>query len=85
MTARKRNYDKEYKDYQGKPEQIARRSQRNKARRAAAKKGLVHKGDGREVDHLGFNRLGKLNNNRVKVVSKKVNRTRQPKRNGKDD
>lgn len=85
MAARKRDYDKEYKDYQGKPEQIARRSQRNKARRAAAKKGLVHKGDGQEVDHLGMNRLGKLNNKRVKVVSQKANRSRQPKRNGKDD
>lgn len=29
----KRNYKKEYRDYHGKPEQIKRRSSRNKARR----------------------------------------------------
>lgn len=81
----KRNYKKEYADYQGKPEQIKRRAQRNAARRAAAKKGLVHKGDGKEVDHLGFNRKGKLHNNRVKVVSRAANRARQPKRNGSQD
>lgn len=38
-----------------------------------------------EVDHLGFNRKGKLNNEKVKVVTKKANRSRQPKRNGQDD
>lgn len=83
--ARKRNYKKEYVDYQGKPEQIKRRAQRNAARRAAAKKGLVRKGDGKEVDHLGYNRKGKLDNSRTKVVSRKANRSRQPKRNGSQD
>lgn len=85
MAAKKRNYRKEYDDYQGKPEQIARRSQRNKARRAAEKKGQVRKGDGKEVDHLGSNRKGKLDNSKVKVVSKKKNRSRQPKRDGSQD
>lgn len=80
-----RDYKKEYRDYQGKPEQIKRRAQRNAARRAAAKRGLVHKGDGKEVDHLGHNRKGKLNNGRVKVVSRHTNRIRQPKRNGSQD
>lgn len=83
--AKKRNYRKEYDDYQGTPEQIKRRAQRNAARRAAAKKGLVHKGDGKEVDHLGSNRRGKLNNGRVKVVSRAANRKRQPKRDGSQD
>ena len=83
--ARKRDYKKEYRDYQGTPEQIKRRSQRNKARRAAAKRGLVRKGDGKEVDHLGYNRKGALNNKRTKVVSRKANRSRQPKRNGSQD
>lgn len=35
---KKRNYKKEYANYQGKPEQIKRRSSRNKARRAVAKR-----------------------------------------------
>ena len=35
--ATKRDYKKEYREYQGTPEQIAKRSQRNKARRAYEK------------------------------------------------
>lgn len=35
--ATKRNYKQEYERYQGKPEQIAKRSERNKARRAYEK------------------------------------------------
>lgn len=82
---RKRNYRKEYDSYQGQPEQIKRRAQRNAARRAAAKKGLVRKGDGKEVDHLGSNRKGPLNNKKTRVVSKRTNRRRQPKRDGSQD
>lgn len=80
-----RDYKKEYKDYHGTPEQKKRRAQRNAARRAAEKRGSVRKGDGKEVDHLGSNRKGKLNNRRVKVVSRKANRRRQPKRDGSED
>ena len=47
----KRNYRKEYANYQGKPEQIANRSDRNKARRMMANASRVHKGDGKDVDH----------------------------------
>lgn len=82
---RKRNYRKEYDSYQGQPEQIKRRAQRNAARRAAAKSGLVRKGDGKEVDHLGSNRKGPLNNKKTRVVSKRTNRRRQPKRDGSQD
>lgn len=80
-----RDYKKEYKDYQGTPEQIKRRAQRNAARRKAMKEGKVAKGDGKEVDHLDMNRKGPLDNSKVRVVSKKTNRSKQPKRNGKDD
>ena len=45
--ATKRNYAKEYREYHGKPAQIAARSQRNQAR---AKVGLAV-GDKRECDH----------------------------------
>ena len=41
-----RPYKKEYEQYQGKPEQIKKRDERNAARAKLAKKGLVHKGDG---------------------------------------
>jgi len=83
--SKKRNYAKEYREYHGKPEQIARRAQRNAARRAAEKRGAVRKGDGKEVDHEGFNRRGPLNNKRTKVVSRRTNRRRQPKRDGSHD
>ncbi len=85
MARKPRDYKKEYADYQGKPEQIKRRAQRNAARRAAAKRGAVRKGDGKEVDHLGSNRKGPLDNKRTKVVSRRANRKRQPKRDGSQD
>jgi hypothetical protein len=80
-----RDYKKEYRDYHGTPEQKKRRAQRNSARRNAEKRGAVRKGDGKEVDHLGSNRKGPLNNKRTKVVSRKANRKRQPKRDGSQD
>lgn len=42
---------KEYDNYQGKPEQIARRSSRNKARRKMVAAGKASKGDGKDVAH----------------------------------
>ena len=79
-----RNYEKE-NAWEGSPEQVKRRMARNRARAAAMRKGLVKKGDGKEVDHSGFNRKGDLDNSKVKVVSRKVNRSRQPKRSGIHD
>lgn len=46
-----RNYAKEYANYGGKPEQIKNRAERNAARAALEKKGVVRKGDGKDVDH----------------------------------
>ena len=81
-----RDYRKEYDEYHGTAEQKKRRAQRNKARSKAAKEGKVSKGDGKEVDHVGpGNRKGKLDNSRVRVVSRKKNRSRQPKRDGSED
>lgn len=77
--AKKRNYAKETA-YENQPEQVRRREARNRARAKAEKAGKVHKGDGKEVDHLGFHRTGPLDNVPTKVVSKKQNRSRQPKR-----
>lgn len=47
-----RPYKKEYEEYQGKPEQIKRRAARNAARAELEKQGKVHKGDGKDVDHI---------------------------------
>ena len=46
-----RNYQREYQNYQGKPEQIANRAKRNSARAELSKEGVVRKGDGKDVDH----------------------------------
>lgn len=80
MARKKRDYKKEYREYHGKPEQIKRRAQRVQARRDAEKAGKVRKGDGKEVHHVGAKRKGPLNNKKTRVVSKKYNRSKQPKR-----
>jgi hypothetical protein len=77
----KRDYAKETA-YENSPDQVKRRESRNKVRKQAEKDGKVHKGDGKEVDHLGFHRTGTLANVPTKVVTKKQNRSRQPKRGG---
>ena len=50
-----RDYKQEYRDYHGKPEQIARRSSRNKARRKLKNDGKVKDGDGKDVHHKDGN------------------------------
>lgn len=47
----KADYAKHYAEYQGKPEQIAKRSARNKARRAMLKKHGAKALAGKDVDH----------------------------------
>jgi hypothetical protein len=54
---KKRNYRKEYDEYQGRPDQIKERASRNKARREMIKAGKAHKGDGMDVAHLNNNEL----------------------------
>lgn len=51
MTAKKRNYRNEYDSYQGKPDQVKKRAERNTARAEMVKAGKVSKGDGKDVDH----------------------------------
>lgn len=77
---RKRDYRKEYDQYQGTTAQKKRRAQRNRVRRIAERAGKVHKGDGKELDHVGFHRTGSLRHVATKVVSRHANRIRQPPR-----
>lgn len=78
MTAkRKRNYVKETA-YESRPDQVARRVARNRARRKALRDGRVHKHDGKELDHVGFHRTGSLDHVPTRVVSRRANRRRQP-------
>lgn len=69
-----RNYRKEYDRYHAKPKQKKRRASRNAARAIMAKRGLVTKGDGKDVHHTTGN---PMNNNKAKlsVKSKSKNRS----------
>ena len=77
---KKRNYRKEYDTYHKSDAQKKRRADRNRARRKAMKAGKVRKGNGMELDHVGFHRTGRLKNVPTRVVSRSANRKRQPKR-----
>ena len=71
-----RNYKHEYDAYQGKPEQIKRRAERNKARAELEKSGRVSKGDGKDVDHIKPLSKGGLNGKgNLRVESKHANRS----------
>jgi len=78
MAERKRDYKKEYKDYQGTPQQLKRRAERNAARKKLEKQGRVHKGDGNDVDHINRNMGGRLSNSsgNLRVQPRSVNRSR---------
>ena len=72
--ATKRNYRKEYDNYQGTAAQKKRRAKRNAARRKMIASGKVTKGDGKDVAH----RNGNPNDNRktnLSVQSKSKNRS----------
>jgi len=68
-----RDYKKEYRDFHAKPEQIANRAARNKAR---ADHGLA-KGDRREVDHkVPLSKGGSNAKSNQRVVSRETNRAK---------
>ena len=68
-----RNYKKEYANYQGKPEQIARRSSRNKARRLMGDKNIK----GKDIGHKDNNPLNNDPKN-LKIEDPSTNR-REPR------
>lgn len=81
MATRKRDYKKEYREYHGRPEQIAERSNRNKARRKMAK--VVGKAAlvGKDVDHIKPIAQGGSNDIRnLRIQSVKANRSRNKRR-----
>ena len=67
-----RNYRKEYDSYHSKPKQKMRRASRNTARAIMARRGLVTKGDGKDVHHKTGN---PMNNKKLSVKSKSKNRS----------
>ena len=69
-----RNYAKEYANYHSRPEQIKKRSARNKARRLALKQGRVRIGDGLDVHHRDGNPLNNKSSN-LTAMKKSSNRS----------
>lgn len=71
-----RNYKNEYQNYQGKPEQIANRAKRNAARAEMEKRGVVSKGDGKDIDHVKpIAKGGGNGNGNLRAVPKSQNRS----------
>lgn len=70
-----RDYKKEYAQYHSKPEQKKHRAERNAARRMLEDEGLVHKGDGKDVDHRKpLDKGGSNSRSNLRVQSKAKNR-----------
>lgn len=69
---RKRQYDKMYN---ARESQKKKRAMRNAARRKLMEEGVVHKGDGKDVDHVRMLKDGGSNaRSNLRVVSKEKNR-----------
>ena len=76
MTDGKRDYRKEYRLYAGKPVAIHARSERTTLRRQANAKGITHKGDGKDLDHIHPLSKGGANSlSNTRVVSQHQNRS----------
>jgi hypothetical protein len=72
----KRNYAQEYANYDGTEAVKKKRAQRNKARRMLEREGVVHKGDGMDVDHKKpLSKGGTTTRSNLKAVSASANRS----------
>lgn len=68
----------EYSRYQSSKKAKRDRAARNMARRQAEREGRVHKGDGKEIDHIkGLASGGENTKSNTRVVSRKFNRSRK--------
>ena len=71
-----RDYDKEYKRYQGKPEQVKRRSMRNQARRIMTKIHGKKAMKDMDVDHIDGNPFNNSISN-LRLLPKQINRSKR--------
>lgn len=75
LKTRERDYDKEYHSYHGKPEQIANRAKRNKARREIEKEVGKSALKGKEVDHKRpLSKGGSNARSNLQILSRTANR-----------
>lgn len=71
-----RDYRREVDLYTSKPAVKKKRALQNKARREMAKDGLVHKGDGKDVDHkVPLSKGGGTERSNLRVVNRSNNRS----------
>ena len=83
-----RDYASEYKNYQGSPEQKARRAARGRARYKLMKQGRVRLGDGKDVIHKSGNPLNNNTSNlgvQPKSTNRSYPRTKTAKKVNKSD
>jgi len=75
MKDGKRDYKREVAKYTSKPAVKKKRAEQNAARNLMEKKGLVHKGDGKAVDHIKPLSKGgdPISRSNLRVVPEKVN------------
>ena len=74
MTNGKRDYKKELKWDHSKPDRVKDRAARNLARSHAETKGLVHKGDKKQVDHIiPLSKGGSHKDSNTRVLSDHAN------------
>lgn len=69
-------YKEMYRKFQSSAKAKAERASRNSARRAALRKGTVHKGDGKEIDHRDSNPMNNSKSN-LRIVSRYTNRSKK--------
>ena len=78
-----RNYEREYANYHSRPDQIARRSARNSARRIMSKKVEKEDIEGKDVHHKDNDPLNNDHDN-LSVVTQHYNR-REPRLREKEE
>jgi hypothetical protein len=83
MRDGKRDYKTEVAKYTSKPEVKKKRAEQNAARREMEKKGLVHKGDGKDVDHKRpLSKGGTNSGSNLRAVSASSNRSFERNKDG---
>ena len=80
MGDKKRDYKREYVEYDSKPKRVKARVNRNKARRIMKRAGLAKVGDGKDVHHKDGNTK---NNSRSNLTMQKDTKNRSYKRTSK--
>lgn len=71
-----RDYKAEYAKFHSSTASKRDRASRNKVRRAAERKGIVRKGDGRDIDHVNGNPRDNRRSN-LRVTSRSHNRSKK--------